>query len=249
MADFLNHFEMIRIINLPERTDRRHDMERELERVGLGGDKRVAFHQAHRAESAEPWRRPGERGVFTSHLQCLKEAAAAGKSLLILEDDADFTSDAATTTVSGDTEIFYGGYYASDPDNLDGSDIIGAHCMGFSADTCSKLVAYLTPLYDHESPPPIDGAYVWYRREFPDVKTQFAVPPVSMQRPSPSDIAAPKLLDRLPLVSKLMPVARSFKRKFLSGRFSFGLGEAVVIAVIGTAIALVIALIELNVLS
>ena len=74
-------------------------MEGELERVGLKGDPRVAFHDAHRAETAAPWRRSGEQGVFTSHLQCLEEAAAAGKSLLILDDDAETGADRITAPV------------------------------------------------------------------------------------------------------------------------------------------------------
>lgn len=38
-----DHFETIRIVNLPQRRDRRRAMARELARVGLAGDPRVAF--------------------------------------------------------------------------------------------------------------------------------------------------------------------------------------------------------------
>lgn len=106
-------YDRIRIINLADRKDRRAEMMRELRRIGLADDPRVAFFPGIRATEAKPWRRPGERGVFLGHLAILEEAAAAGASVLILEDDADFTPAASAVSLP-ERGIFYGGYEPSD---------------------------------------------------------------------------------------------------------------------------------------
>lgn len=204
-------YDRIRIINLVDRKDRRAEMSRELRRVNLGDDPRVQFFPGIRSTEARPWRRPGERGVFLSHLAILEEAARDGASVLILEDDADFTPALDSAEVP-DRGIFYGGYEAGTPDDLMSSEIIGAHCMGFSADVVRDLAPYLRALVDHPDPPPIDGAYVWYRRAHPEVPTVFAVPPVAVQRPSRSDIAQLRFFDRLPVLRELAGAARRIRR-------------------------------------
>ena len=209
----LSAFDLIRIINLPMRTDRRQQMERELRRIGLAKDPRISFHAAVAPDNPEPFRRRGEKGVFLSHLAVLREAASKDASVLILEDDADFTAALLTGEPPAANGIFYGGYQAATPDDLHGSDIIGAHCMGFSAEVAKALVPYLTALLDHSSPPPIDGAYVWFRRSFPEVPTTFAVPPIALQRPSRSDIAPLRFFDRIPLLRGAAGHARRVKRR------------------------------------
>ena len=204
-------YDRIRIINLPDRTDRRAEMERELRRIGLADHPRVAFFPGIRSATAAPWRRPGERGVFLGHLAILEEAAEAGESVLILEDDADFTSAVDTAAIPAQG-IFYGGYDATTSPDLHASDIVGAHCMGFSADVVADLAPYLRTLVDHPDPPPIDGAYVWYRRANPHVPTTFAVPPIAVQRPSRTDIGPQKFFDRLPLLRDAATLARQLRR-------------------------------------
>ena len=211
-------FDRIRIINLPERTDRRREMERELARIGLKDDPRIAFVPGIRPADMAPFRARGEKGVFLSHLAILEEAAAAEESVLILEDDADFTRQAEIGAPLPTTGIAYGGYEAGDPDHLATSDIIGAHCMGIGADQVGLLAPYLRALLDHESPPPIDGAYVWYRRAHPEVPTYFAVPPVAVQRPSRSDIAGGKFFDDIPMVREIARLARRLKRRLKDQR-------------------------------
>ena len=228
-------FEMIRVINLAARTDRRAETQRELDRVGLGGDPRVGFIEAIAPTGTANWRQIGEHGVFMSHLLVLREAAECGQSVLILEDDADFTT-ALATAAPVDADIYYGGSEAADPADLSSSDIIGAHCMGFSAAVVRRLVPYLTGLIEHPSPPPIDGAYVWFRRAHPEVVTQFAEPPVAVQRSSRSDIA-PGRFDRIARLRPAVAAARRLKRALARGELSFGLREAILMAVIGCAAA------------
>lgn len=207
-----DQFDSIRIINLPHRTDRRAEMEGELKRLGLLDDPRVAFFQAFQFDEAGPFSSPGARGVYQSHLAILEEAAQNGHRVLILEDDCDFVPDAALYTPEEEWSVFYGGYEASDPENLPASNIIGAHMMGFAPDTAVHLAHYLKNLEYEGIHPPIDGAYVWYRRAFPETRTLFAEPVIGYQRPSRTDIAELKFFDRIPVIRSAAAAARKLKR-------------------------------------
>lgn len=231
-------FDRIRIINLPSRADRRREMEAELRRIGLDGDTRVAFADGIVVDDWAPFRARGEKGVFLAHLGILSDAAAAGESVLVLEDDVDFTPAARNFGLPAGVDIAYGGYEATDPANVEASNIIGAHCMGFSARSAKALAPFLKDLLHHESPPPIDGAYVWFRRQHPEFATVFATPQAAEQRPSRSDIAEAGALDRMPLMRGPMSAARAIKRRLFRGQLSFGLAEAIVVCIIGTGIGI-----------
>lgn len=196
-------FDRIRIINLPQRKDRRRGMERELEKVGLKDDPRVAYFEAIRPSDAGNFTSIGARGVYESQLAILRHAAVAGETVLILEDDCAFEPDAGEREIEEGWEIFYGGYTAKSPGPLRDADIEGAHMMGFTASGARKVTEYLDSLEYSGIHPPIDAAYVWFRRAHPDVRTLFACPPIAGQRPSRSDIAYLKWYDRLPLVRQL----------------------------------------------
>jgi glycosyl transferase family 25 len=229
-------FDRIRIINLPSRADRRKEMMGELQRVGLSGDPRVEFVDGILVSEPAPFRAPGEKGVFLAHLGIIKAAASAGESVLILEDDVDFTDAAADWHRSPNCDISYGGYYAADGADLHSSDIIGAHCIGFSARAAQALAPFLETLLDHESPPPIDGAYVWFRRQHEGYQTEFAEPVIAVQRPSRSDITPGHAFDKMPLLRWPLGLARKLKRTFLRGNITFGLREALIISAIAIAI-------------
>lgn len=207
-----DYFDEIRVINLPSRKDRRARMLSELRRVGLGNDPRVEFFDALSFPDAGAFTSRGARGVFHSQLAILEQAAKKGHSVLILEDDVDFVDGVRNYQFEGDWAIFYGGYYAADPQDLHASDIVGAHMMGFSARIVPEVAAYLGSIAFDGIHPPIDGAYVWFRRDHPDVPTLFAKPPLGNQRPSRSDIADLQFYDKLPVFRQGASVARSVKR-------------------------------------
>lgn len=206
-----DRFDAIRVINLPQRTDRRAEMLAELRRVGLAKDERVAFFDACSFADAGTFSSQGARGCYHSHLAILEEAAAAGQSVLILEDDCDFTSAVRSYEPPEAWSIFYGGYAAGSPD-LDKSDIVGSHFMGFTAEAARRLVPYLRTILASGDHPPIDGAYVWFRRAHPGVRTAFAVPPLGRQRPSRTDIGELGSFERVPLIGHVLPWARKLKR-------------------------------------
>lgn len=187
-------------------------MDRELAKVGVSGDPRVSYFPAIRPPDRGTFTSVGARGVYESQKAILREAAAAGQSVLILEDDCAFADDAAAREIGSGWDIFYGGYTAKTPEDLDASDIEGAHMMGFTARGASLVSAYLENLQCEGIHPPIDAAYVWFRRAHPQVPTAFARPPLAGQRPSRSDIADLKWFDRWPGLRELVNALRALRR-------------------------------------
>jgi glycosyl transferase family 25 len=221
-------FESIRILNLPQRSDRRREMLAELAKFGLADDERVKFFPGSTATEPGPFASAGEHGCYLSHLALLKQESAADRRVLVLEDDCDFLPEAAGYALPSEWDIFYGGYTAEDPDDLENSNIIGAHCMGYSPRAARALATYLEELLNpgfepdalavakgHYRPgvnPPFDGAIVWFRRAHPELKTVFAQ--VAVQRSSRSDIASGTLLDRtMPAAASAMRKAKNWLRK------------------------------------
>lgn len=215
---FFDNFDEIRIINLKHRRDRRAEVEKELQRVGLDTDPRAQFFDAFSFPDADCFSSKGARGIYYSQLAILRQAAKKGHSVLILEDDIDFADDVAHYELKGDWDVFYGGYHAANPVDLEASDIAGAHMMGFSARIVPALVSYLENISYEGIHPPIDGAYVWFRRAHPEVRTLFAVPPLGHQRSSRSDIADLQFYDRIPVLRQCASLLRSVKKSPVTGR-------------------------------
>lgn len=223
MAQVFSHYDSIKIVNLPHRTDRRREMEREIAKIDTNVP--VSFFPAIKRDDRGPFLRVGSHGAYRSHLTILQRAAKRAKSVLILQDDCQLLPEAFTHEVSEGADIFYGGYDASDPTDLHGSNIIGAHFMGFSAAAAKKAAAYLEALLDLNHPPepraaalpsfnpairpPIDGALVWFRRLHPEINTEFAM--LSKQRSSRTDIGELSLIDRLPIPRRVTGVLRSVR--------------------------------------
>ena len=221
-------FEKILIVSLPHRHDRRKEMREQLRKVGLSEDPRVAFFDAVRPSEPGKFASIGAHGCYASHLDILQ--ANRGSAVLILEDDCDFSDNAAGYQLPTDFDIFYGGYlWASEPEHLETSRVIvGSHCMGFSAKASAIAADFLQGLVDGTVPPdpiaaadpaftpgklaPIDGSYVWLRRAHPELKTVFAAPQVAFQRPSRTDIGEQRFYDRLPGLRAVAGLARRLKR-------------------------------------
>ena len=220
-----DQFDRIRIVSLPTRQDRRLEMNDQLKEIGLSTDPRVAYFDAVSFDDPGPFLRKGSRGAFISHLNLLREAAEAGASILILQDDCDFLPGIETYEIPV-CDIFYGGYEASNPHDLLNSGIIGAHFMGFSAHAATLAAEYLSAFLEPDFPPdpraaqepgynpaikpPIDGALVWFRRAHPQLRTEFAL--LSRQRSSRTDIGDQRWVDKMLLPRKLVSIARTIRR-------------------------------------
>lgn len=200
-------------------------MLQQLERVGLAGDARVSFFDAAEPDDRGCFSLPGAHGCYLSHLAIYELEAGKGRSVLVLEDDCDFRPEALTYDLPDEWDVFYGGFTAEDPLDLQNSNIIGSHCMGYSPRAVTRAAGYLRRLMDPSFPPdakaaadpgfdpairpPLDGAIVWFRRAHPELKTVFA--DISEQRSSRSDIGAQGWLDRS--APELASMLRKIKRR------------------------------------
>lgn len=137
--------------------------------------------------------------------------------MLVLDDDCTLLPAIHSFEQQSETGIFYGGWgRATTSEDLINSDLHGAHFMGFYVSALRRLVLFLQSVldpaacfdpavvqsaFDPRIRPPIDGAYVWFRRYNPDVRTEFAS--LANQRASASDIAHRKWFDRAPVARTL----------------------------------------------
>lgn len=200
-------------------------MRRQLAAVGLDNDPRVEFFDACRPADRGMFSTKGARGCFMSHSIIISQAAVANESVMILEDDCDFFPEAKTYEAIGPWDVFYGGYMAESPNDLENSDIIGSHFMGFNVTAAKKASTYFAryqepdfqpdiraaaePGFDPAIRPGVDGAYVWFRRAHPELRTEFAL--LSKQRSSRTDIGKLRWFDRTPVVRNLVQLLRNLK--------------------------------------
>ncbi len=234
-------FDRIYIVNLPERTDRRREMEDQLVKVGLGGHPRVMFFPAIRPNAAGEFPSIGARGCFSSHLAILQDAAQQGlQRILILEDDLDFSRDfnarigaLCARLQQSDWGVFYGGYELLQP--LAGPDaeiqsmaaeaaVRTTHFIAFQAPVMERAAAYLQAMlarpggHPDGGPMHVDGAYSWFRRQHPEMLTLIAVPELGYQRSSKTDIHPLSWIDRTPLLRDAANLARKLKNHLRSSR-------------------------------
>lgn len=191
-------YDLIRIINLPHRLDRRREIIAELRKQGVAIDgTRVAFFDAVAPKDSDGFYSVGANGCYLSHLAILSEAEE--RSVLIIEDDCDFARNAHSTHVPADCDIYHAGYL---------SDGTGAHLIGYRAGMASIVVAYLQHLLDDGRRISFDGALHHFREDNPQYKTVFANPILGFQRPSRTDIGHTGLKEKVPFIG----IARSVKR-------------------------------------
>lgn len=173
---------------------------------------------------------------FMSHLAAIREAARDGvSSLVILEDDVLFARHAASRlaalpTMLGETDhwIVYGyppeGKIEQQPrcgfvDVPPTEGISTTHMVGFSAAVLPRLTEYLDRMLVREPGSPdggpmhVDGAYSWFRRAHPDIRTLACTPAVARQRSSRSDIAEKRWIDSVPGLRDVVSVAREVKSR------------------------------------
>lgn len=236
------------LINLASRKDRREEFEVQLSRIGLSLDHpQVHLFAANRPDEAGPFSDIGARGCFMSHLGVLRQALASRtERLLICEDDLNFTSD---FVVRGDTvlsrlaredwDVFYGfppqdavqddagvGLFELAPNQ----GVMCTHFIALRQAAIEALVPYLEAMLARPAGDPaggpmhVDGAYSWFRREHPRVRTFVATPPLGYQRSSRTDISAPSLKDQLPLIRTVMRHARRLKN-WIAARRDSGLAR------------------------
>ena len=236
MTHPFDSFERIYIINLASRADRRAEMAEQLRSIGLGfNSAAVRLFDAIRPTDAGPFPSIGSRGCFMSHLGVLKDAVAAGfQRILIVEDDLNFAPDFAQRSerlvariAAPDWGMFYGGHEVpGHPSALDGAvdlkpeePVQTTHFVALQGPTVNAAAAYLAAMLLRPSgdadggPMHVDGAYSWFRREYPHVRTWIAVPPLGYQRASRTDIHALRWFDKMRAVRDVASMLRRLRNR------------------------------------
>jgi hypothetical protein len=232
-------FDAIYLINLPERTDRRRELQAELRAVGLrAGDDRLVWVRAVRPAQAGEFASIGARGCFLSHLECLKSACEHGhQRVLILEDDACFprsqNADLRELLLhlkKVPWSLWYGGHRLFDtlvPNDRFGVTEIQAgvrvdtaHCIAFQGEAIRAVRAFLELIltrpagHPEAGPMHVDGAYNTWRHLNPTATTLISLPPSCLQRSSRSDIATTRWVDQVMLIRQAVAVGRRLRNLF-----------------------------------
>ena len=238
---FADYFDRVRIISLPERTDRRKRVTRELERIGLPlAGEHVSFFDAIRVTEAASFPTAGYRGCFLSHATVLREAVRDGvERLLVLEDDVVFHpqfGDLEANSVHRLTQCPWGiallGYVSDTLPTSPGlhpcpRSTTGTHMYAVARDVLPRLSAWFDEVPQRTPSHPLggcmspDGTLNHFRWANPDVRALVTWPRLGDQSNSPSDLAGRRWFDRVPLFRNISPmlrygcdvVAGSLKRK------------------------------------
>ena len=219
-------------INLPNRTDRRSQLEAQLRSVNW----KAEFFSAIRPEGPGSFPSIGARGCFLSHLEVLRDANRRKvERLIVIEDDLNFAMNFKDhwRTIENflDTErwsIFYPAHSLT-------LDFVGitelepqvsftcCHMVVFNKAAIPWIISRLEEILAREAGDPrggpmhVDGAYATIRAQNPEIKTFAFFPSIGYQRPSRSDIAHASWFDRIHKIDPAIRALRSIKNILLRG--------------------------------
>lgn len=216
-SPLLEYFERVAIINLPERRDRRREMECELKAAGI--DPRgppVDFFAGIRVAEHGGWPSRGARGGFLSHYTILKQAKECGlRNVAILEDDCQFepayrTGQDVLRKALCETRWDIVEFGHREPFTAAAAGLIAwqaplmsTYFYAVNGAVLSRLAAFLEAVMSRPVGHPLggpqyfDGALVMFRQQNPDVISLIAAPSLARQRSSRSDVT-PKWFDKWP---------------------------------------------------
>jgi glycosyl transferase family 25 len=233
LMHFFDFFDYIRIINLPERTDRRNEVIRELQRIGLPLEKgRVEIVSATRPQTADGFSTIGARGCFLSHLQVLRQAQKdKARYLAVLEDDITFNSrlwnqngPSSTAVSDGKWDLIWLGHLEPDTNRelvfeRHTRDLLTTHFYAVNGEILGRLVdafeAMLTRPAGHPDGGPMypDGAFNTICKQNPDIVRLIALPSLAGQRSSRSDVTPRGWASTLPVVQTIADRCRAARNR------------------------------------
>lgn len=227
-------FDSIFIVNLPERVDRRLEMEFELKKVNLSCEhNKITVFPAIKPDSKGKFPSVGARGCFLSHLQILKNARGNQVgSILIMEDDLaissnlqSFVPNIMNVLDNNNWSILYLGHVEKVNSDSEfellpySKPVMTTHFYAVNGNILDRLIAFLETVLERPAGHPeggpmhYDGALSTFRQQHPDVITLLAIPNLGWQRSSRSDIASTKWFDNTPVVKQLVAIIRKVMNK------------------------------------
>lgn len=232
---FVELFDMVRIINMTSRTDRREETIQEFQRGHLPvGTDQIDFFPAVTPDAADGFSTRGAKGCYMSHLEILREAQARkARHLLVLEDDIAFVrdinmlgADAFRKLQELDWDLAYFGHILSSHRNnpewrIADQPMFTSHCYAVNGKALPELIRLLEGILTRPPGDPqggpmhYDAALNWFFRHNVNIKAYYYTYCLGFQRPSATNIHKPGTLDRLPLISGLLSFARYIKREYL----------------------------------
>jgi glycosyl transferase, family 25 len=235
-AAFEVTFDRIYVINLRERGDRRLEITDQFAKIGVAIDGNcVSFYSAVRPTDQGNFPSIGARGCFMSHFGILEDAIYHGyKSILILEDDADWTNAALRSTeefaqVLAQTPwmFLHGGLGGRISNKVSSIALIPlspeqpmrlTHFIGLRGSAIATARHYFAAMLERPAgsalggPMHVDGAYSWLRKAHPEINGYVCEPSLAKQRPSNSDVTPASGVKALPIVRDVLGIARKIRR-------------------------------------
>ena len=227
-------FGHIVVINLPERADRRREIDAELRKLGLSLDHpAVELFHAIRPADAAGFPSIGAHGAFRSHMGVMQRMVdQRWPRVLVLEDDMGFAPGAlsrlpalAQALQGRDWALLYGhaegaveaadgdGLVALKPDTM----LIQLHFLGLTLQAAEAALPLLSAMlarpagHPDGGPMHVDGALNWLRALNPGLTALALRPAIARQRSSRSDIAPPRWFDRTPVLRGLAALLRRLR--------------------------------------
>jgi hypothetical protein len=227
----LEFFDRVYVVNLPERTDRRRQMERELVRAKMpltAG--KVEIFPAIRPADKDGFPSIGACGCFRSHLSIFKLALQHNaRNVLMIEDDLNiadqfgeqFASIAQQLNATSWSFAYFGHVLElpksrnvrMEPTTPE-TKLMTTHFYAASGAILPRLIDFLEQMQRRPPGDPrggpmhVDGALSTFRRQNPDAVTLVAHPNLGFQRSSRSDVATRKWVDRYPGAKQLAALVR-----------------------------------------
>lgn len=227
-------FATVYIVNLPERVDRRLEMELELKKVSLSyQNKQVTVFPAIKPDDKGKFPSIGARGCFLSHLAILKQARdIKAESVLFMEDDLaispklhDIIPDLSNSLKAMKWDLCYLGHVEDLKKEGDlellaySKPVMTTHFYAVNGNTLDRLITFLEtvlqrpPGHPDGGPMHFDGALSTFRQQNPEIVTLLACPNLGWQRSSRSDVATNKWFDNIPVIRFLTAKARKIMNR------------------------------------
>lgn len=229
LRQLFDSFEDKYVISLASRPDRRKRVKDSLKLLGIDFEAAgIRWFDGLVFSEAAGFPGIGVRGCFNSHFALMRQCAANGRPMLVMEDDIDFDAStladfrhAGTLTGRDDWDLVYLGYLdpVSPPSGnglarYDGRTI-GGHFYavqpGFAAAMAEFMASCLTRPPGHPDGGPMyrDAAFNFYRQHNPDSDMWLATPSLAGQFSSRSDLSSkPAFYDRLPGLRRVAELGR-----------------------------------------